>query len=91
MITLIWSIAFIGGIVFGTQMPWYYEVIGIGVGWLITAVGPWQEMEILLPMVATGCFAVGCLVGDISWAVQMGYMPGFGELINSIVSLFQAS
>lgn len=83
------ALAFVGGIAFGTQMPWYYEAIAVLVGILITEKGPFEELAAIFPLFATVFFAVGCIIGDISWAIQTDTLPGVGELINSIGNPFK--
>lgn len=81
--------AFVGGIAFGTQMPWYYEVIAVMAGILFTEYGPFKELAAIFPLYATVLFAIGCIIGDISWAIQTDTLPGVGELINSIGNPFK--
>lgn len=79
----------LGGIAFGTQLPWHYEVIAVMGGILFTEYGPFKELAAIFPLYGTVVFAVGCIIGDISWAIQTDAMPGIGELINSIGNPFK--
>jgi uncharacterized membrane protein YoaK (UPF0700 family) len=91
MIYFVWITAFVVGIIFGTHMPWYFEAIAVVFGIVIVSVGNlwiWEGLELLLPIFATIFFAIGCLIGDISWAVQTDNLPAFGQIINSIGNLF---
>lgn len=90
-IYFVWFVALVGGVIYGTHMPWYYEMIAVGVGILFTEKGPYQELEAILPLFATIFFAIGCVIGDISWAIQTDNIPGIGELINSIGNPFEVN
>ena len=74
---------------FGTQMPWYYEVIAVLGGLLFAEHGPFEELAAIFPLYGTVVFAIGCIIGDISWAIQTDNIPGIGELINSIGNPFK--
>jgi len=82
-------IGFVGGIIFGIQFEWTWQLMSIFVWITIISVGPWEEMEVLFPYIVMICFYVGMIIGDISWFIQTDGSVTF-DWINNFGDLFKA-
>lgn len=70
-------LAFISGIIFGTQISWEWQLatIAILISFLNSPFVVGKEMEALLYYIPIIIFIIGIGIGDISWALQTGNFP----------------
>ena len=83
-------LAFVGGLIFGIQMEIAWQFASIVVWVMIISWGPWEEMEILLPLIVAIAFYAGVIVGDISYFLQVDHSSLSLDWINNIGDLFKA-